>query len=70
MTVTDDFIISPREQTGTPINFTEKEEQWLMNFCRDLVSCINKINRIHKNCKKEAMPIKWSPNEVFQYSPP
>lgn len=49
MTVMDDFIIAPREQTGSPINYMEKEQQWLMNFSRDLVSCINGISRIDKN---------------------
>lgn len=48
MTVMVGFVIAPREQVGTPINFIEKEQQ-LMNFCKDLVSCINKISRIGKN---------------------
>lgn len=48
MTVMDDFLIAPREQTGTPINFMEKEEQWLMNFYNNLLSCINIIRRIKK----------------------
>lgn len=65
MTVTVDFIIAPRKQLGTPINFIEKEQQWLMNFHRDLVSCINKISRKDKNYKRAAMPRKLSPNEVF-----
>lgn len=46
MTVMDDFLIAPREQTGTPINFMEKEQQWLMNFYRNLLLCINKGSRI------------------------
>lgn len=61
----DDFTIAPREQVGTPINFIEKKQQWLTNYCRDLVSCINKISRIDKNHKIAAMPTKLSPNEVF-----
>lgn len=48
MTVMDDFLIAPREQTGTPINFMEKEEQWLMNFYSNLLSCINIVRRIKK----------------------
>lgn len=66
----DDFIIALREQTGTPINFMEKEHKWLMNLSRDLVSCIKKTSRIDTNYKKEAMPMKLSPKEVFQYSLP
>lgn len=68
MAVMDDVIIAPGEKTVTPINFMEKEQQCLMKFCRDLVSCINKISRIDKNYEREAVPIKLSQNEGFQYS--
>lgn len=53
ITVMVDFIIAPREQVGTPINFIEKEQWWLMNFCRDPVSCINKISRIDKTIREQ-----------------
>lgn len=48
------MVIAPRERVGTPINFIEKEQQWLMNFHRDPVSCINKISRIDKNHTKSS----------------
>lgn len=69
MTVMDDFIIAPRENTGTPINFMEKEQQWLMNFCRDLVSCINKISRVDKNYERNCANKIVSKQSVSIFSP-